>query len=69
MQIRYDANVDVLTFVLRDLPPADSVAESGGLIIAYGKDHDPVSVEILSASRRGMIDPNQTTFQIITSRP
>ena len=68
MQIRYDSEADVLTFVLRDLPPFDSVEESGGLIISYSKDREPVSVEILSASRRGLIDPKQTTLPIISTK-
>lgn len=68
MQIRYDSEADVLTFVFRDLPPFDSVEEAGGLIISYAKDQEPVSVEILSASRRGLIDPKQTTVPIISTK-
>ena len=68
MQIRYDSEAGVLTFVFRDLPPFDSIEESGGLIISYAKDREPVSVEILSASRRGLIDPSQTAFPIISTK-
>jgi uncharacterized protein YuzE len=64
MQILYDAEADVLTFMLHDAPPFDSIEEDGGLIISYSKSHDPVSVEVLSALKRGLIDPSQTSLPL-----
>ena len=52
MNIRYDSESDVLLLILRDLPPVDSVEEPGGVIISYGEDAAPVSVELLHASTR-----------------
>jgi len=52
MRIRYDPEADVLLFALRDIPPVDAIEEPGGVIISYGEDRDPVSVEILNASAR-----------------
>ena len=40
--------------VLRDAPPVDALEEPKGIIIRYGKDSDPVSVEFLNTSARGI---------------
>ena len=53
MRVAYDADADVLTLVLRADPPVDAIEEPGGLVISYGDDHEPVSVEFLRASARG----------------
>jgi len=55
MQIRYDSEAAVLLLVLRDSPPVDTVEEPGGVIISYGEDGEPVSVEFLCASARHLI--------------
>ena len=52
MQIRYDSEADVLLLVLCDSPPVDALEEPGGVIISYGADGEPVSVEILHATER-----------------
>ena len=52
MQIRYDSEADVLLLILRDSPPVDALEEPGGVIISYGEDGEPVSVEFLYASER-----------------
>ncbi|XGV86831.1 MAG: DUF2283 domain-containing protein [Limnothrix sp. BL-A-16] len=51
MQIRYDPEADVLILILRDLPPIDSIAEPGGMIVSYGEGGEPVAIELLNASR------------------
>jgi uncharacterized protein YuzE len=53
MRIRYDPEADVLVFVLRDDPPVDAVEEPVGVILSYGEDGQPVSVELLHASAAG----------------
>ncbi|MGC8960580.1 MAG: DUF2283 domain-containing protein [Chloroflexia bacterium] len=65
MRIRYDPEADVLIFLLRDLPPVDAVEEPGGIIISYGEDGEPVSVEFLNASARHLTHPGEVsvTFQ------
>ena len=50
MRIKYDPEADVLLLVLREDPPA--IEEPGGIIVSYGEDGEPVSVEFLNASVR-----------------
>lgn len=56
MRIKYDPDADVLIWVLRDLPPVDAVEEPGGVIVSYGEDRQPVSIELLNASARQVIE-------------
>ncbi|MBM3942568.1 MAG: DUF2283 domain-containing protein [SAR202 cluster bacterium] len=55
MQIRHDPDADVLIVVLRDVPPVAAVGERGEVIISYGEDSEPVSVEFLNASVRQLV--------------
>jgi uncharacterized protein YuzE len=55
MRVRYDPEADVLLLILRDEPPVDAVEEPGGVILSYGADGQPVSVELLNASARHLI--------------
>ena len=64
MRIRYSADADVLLVVLRDEPPADAVEEPGGVIVSYGEDGEPVSVEVLNASARHLILPDEVSVKI-----
>ena len=64
MRIEYDSEADVLTLVLRAVPPVDAIEEPGGLVISYGDDHEPVSVEFLGASRRGYWEPGQQSIPL-----
>ena len=66
MQIRYDAESDVLLVVLREEPPVDAVEEPGGVIISYGEDGEPVSVEFLHASERRLIEPGEVSVTLQT---
>jgi uncharacterized protein YuzE len=52
MRIKYDPEADVLLLILREDPPADAIEEPGGIIVSYGEDGEPVSVEFLNASVR-----------------
>jgi len=64
MQINYKADADVLLVVLRDEAPADAVEEPGGVIVSYGEDGEPISVEFLNASARGLILPGEVSVKI-----
>ena len=64
MQIHYKADADVLLVVLRDEAPADAVEEPGRVIVSYGEDGEPVSVEFLNASARGLILPGEVSVKI-----
>ena len=64
MKIRYDPEADVLVLVLRDDPPVDAIEEPGGVIISYGEDGEPVSVEFLNASVRELSLPGEISVTI-----
>ncbi len=69
MKIRYDPEADVLFLVLRDIPPVDAIEEPGGVIVSYGEDKEPVSVEFLNASARRLILPEEVSVTIQTGSP
>jgi len=66
MRIRYDPEADVLLLILRDDPPVDAVEEPGGVIVSYGEDGEPVSVEFLGASTRQLIQPGEVSVTLQT---
>ena len=67
MKIRYDADADILLFVLREDPPVDAIEEPGGVIVSYGEDKEPVSIEFLNASVRRLIHPREVSVTLQTS--
>lgn len=68
MKIRYDPEADVLFLVLREDPPVDAIEEPGGVIVSYGQDGEPVSVEFLNASVRRLVLPGEVSVTIQTER-
>mgnify|MGYP001596817216 CR=1 FL=1 len=66
MRIKYDADADVLIVILRDIPPADAIEEPGGVIVSYGEDGEPVSVEFLNASNRQLVRSNEVSTVLQT---
>lgn len=68
MRIRYDPEADVLVLVLRDDPPVDAVEEPGGVILSYGEDGQPVSVELLHASARRLIEAGELSVTLQSGR-
>ena len=64
MQIWYKADADILLVALRDEPPVDAVEEPGWVIVSYGEDGEPVSVEFLNASARQLIVPSDVSVTI-----
>jgi uncharacterized protein YuzE len=64
MKIQYDNEADVLFFVLRNEPPVDAIEEPGGVIVSYGEDGEPVSVEFLNASVRHLTLPGEVSVTI-----
>ncbi|MCG9886170.1 MAG: DUF2283 domain-containing protein [Cyanobacteria bacterium] len=65
MQIRYDPEADILLLLLRDLPPMDSIAEPGGIIVSYGEDGEPVSIELLNASKKQWMKPGLVNIPVL----
>ncbi|OGV97933.1 MAG: hypothetical protein A2W75_02430 [Nitrospinae bacterium RIFCSPLOWO2_12_39_15] len=59
MRIKYDNEADVLILILRDDPPVDAIEESRGVIVSYGEDGEPVSVEFMNASVRRLISSDE----------
>jgi uncharacterized protein YuzE len=55
MRVSYDAEADILLVVLREEAPVDALEEPGGVVLCYGADGEPVSVELLNASKRSMV--------------
>lgn len=55
MKVNYDLESDILIFLLSDEPPVDSIEESGGVVISYGMNGEPVSVEFLNASKHSIL--------------
>jgi uncharacterized protein YuzE len=66
MKIRYDPQADVLLVVLREDPPVDAIEEPGGVIVSYGEDKEPVSVEFMNASVRKIVLPGEVSVTIQT---
>jgi len=64
IRIRYEPDADVLLLGLRDDPPTDAVEEPGGVIVRYGEDGEPVSVELLNASTRNLIRDGEVSVTL-----
>ena len=64
MRIKYDSEADVLLLVLRDDSPIDAIEEPGGVIVSYGEDGQPVSVEFLNASARRLIQSGEVSVTL-----
>ena len=64
MKVNYDTEADVLIFYLKNEPPVDSIEETGGVIISYGQDGEPVTIEFLNASRHNLVNANGLTITL-----
>ena len=64
MWIRYDPDADVLLVLIRQMPPVDAVEEPGGVIVSYGEDKQPVSVEFLNAALRNLVHGGQISVTL-----
>lgn len=64
MQIRYDRAADMLLVLLRDEPPVDAVEEPGGVVVSYGEDGRPVSVEFLQAAAQGLTNVDEVRIRL-----
>lgn len=68
MRIRYDREADVLILILSDGAPVDAVEEPGGVIISYGDDGEPVTVEFLHASERHLAQGGEVSVTLQSER-
>ena len=51
MKVTYDASVDVLRILFKDVPIAESDEEKPGVILDYAEDGSLVGIEVLDASK------------------
>jgi uncharacterized protein YuzE len=66
MKVKYAAEADILMFVMIDQPPANDIAEPGGVIVSYSSTNEPVSIEFLNASKRQLFNPAEMNLTIST---
>jgi uncharacterized protein YuzE len=66
MVVQYDAEADILIFILRDAAPAIAISEPGGMIVSYDDGNEPVSIEFLNASKRQLLNPQDLNLTIAT---
>jgi uncharacterized protein YuzE len=66
MVVQYDAEADILIFILRDAAPANAISEPGGVIVSYDEGNEPVSIEFLNASKRQLFNPQDLNLTIVT---
>jgi len=64
MKIRYDPEADVMLLLLRGDPPVDAIEEPGGVVVSYGENGEPVSVEFLNVSAHQLLLPNEISVTI-----
>jgi len=66
MKVKYDAEADILIFILQDSLPYNAISEPGGVIVSYDESNEPVSIEFLNASKRQLFHPSETNLMIST---
>lgn len=66
MRIKYDSDADILFIILRDHPPVDAIEEPKGIVISYGEDGEPVSVEFLNAMAHQLISLGKMSVTLET---
>jgi uncharacterized protein YuzE len=64
MKVKYDAEADILIFILQDDLPYDAISEQGGVIVSYNEAKEPVSIEFLNASKRQLFNPSETNLVV-----
>ncbi|MDJ0729127.1 MAG: DUF2283 domain-containing protein [Crocosphaera sp.] len=64
MKVKYDPESDILIFIIKDIAPSNAISEAGGIIISYDETGEPISIEFLNASKRQLINPQETILQI-----
>jgi len=52
------------SWALCEKPPVDAVEEPGGVIVSYGEDGEPVTIEFLRASATHLIQPGQASITL-----
>jgi uncharacterized protein YuzE len=68
IKVKYDQDADVIIFFLRDDPPVDAIEEAGGVIVSYGKDGEPVTVEFMNASLHNLVTANELSITLLQTK-
>ena len=63
IKIKYDAETDILTIILKDDAPVDAIEESGGIIVSYNEKEEPISIEFLNVSAKRILQKGE--FNVI----
>ncbi|MEG4630494.1 DUF2283 domain-containing protein [Microcoleus sp. AR_TQ3_B6] len=66
MNVKYDAEADILIFIFRDAFPANTISEPAGAIVSYDETNKPISIEFLNASKRQPFNPQELMLTIAT---
>ncbi|MHB1646938.1 MAG: DUF2283 domain-containing protein [bacterium] len=68
MKVKYEQDADVIIFFLREDPPVDAIEEAGGVIVSYGKDGEPVTVEFMNASLHNLVTANELSITLLQTK-
>jgi len=63
IKIKYDAETDILTIILKDDAPVDAIEEPGGIIVSYNEKEEPISIEFLNVSAKRILQKGE--FNVI----
>ncbi len=66
MKVHYDAESDILMLRLLDQPPSHAIAEPGGIIVSYNDNNEPISIEVLNASKLKLFNSGEMNLTMPT---
>ncbi|MEG4293506.1 DUF2283 domain-containing protein [Microcoleus sp. C2C3] len=66
MNVKYDAEADILIFIFRDAFPANAISEPAGAMVSYDETNEPIRIEFLNASKRQLFNPQELMLTIAT---
>lgn len=66
MNVKYDAEADILIFIFRDGFPAHAISEPAGAIVSYDETNESVRIEFLNASKRQLFNAQEFMLTIAT---
>jgi len=68
IKIKYDAETDILTIILKDDAPVDAIEEPGGVIVSYNEREEPVSIEFLNVSTKQILQNGEVNVILQTKQ-
>ncbi len=64
MNVKYNAEADILIFILREGFPVNGISEPGGIIVSYDENEELLSIEFLNATKRQLFNPKDRQLAI-----